>query len=331
MAPLLALHARSLRLERVAERIAGIDAAAVRLALQDMAATWPERCPLAPQATLLADLDTRVADLAKRLGAGDESAVAEAEQLTAAVRAALLANPLLDFDRLLAVRRRFPALAGARNAAPGTTQNWLTSDAIPHQGAWHDALVVLGKLRGPVAEQTLYEPADGETLLEPDVHFDGDRILFAKNGAAQKNYRLWEIAADGQGLQQVTPDDGADVGHFDGCYLPSGDIVFTSTAAYQGLPCTYGSSMVCLYRLDRRTGAIRQLTFEQDSDWCPVVLPSGRVMYQRWEYTDQSHANSRMLFHMNPDGTDQRELRGSGSWFPGSFFYARPVPGPRGW
>ncbi len=34
-----------------------------------------------------------------------------------------------------------------------------------------------------------------------------------------------------------------------------------------------------------------------------------------------------MLFHMNPDGTDQREFRGSGSWFPGSFFYAKPIPG----
>ena len=51
------------------------------------------------------------------------------------------------------------------------------------------------------------------------------------------------------------------------------------------------------------------------------------MLYQRWEYTDQSHSNSRMLFHMNPDGTDQREFRGSGSWFPGSFFYARAIPG----
>ena len=57
------------------------------------------------------------------------------------------------------------------------------------------------------------------------------------------------------------------------------------------------------------------------------MLPNGRVLYQRWEYTDQSHSNSRMLFHMNPDGTDQREFRGSGSWFPGSFFYAQAIPG----
>ena len=85
--------------------------------------------------------------------------------------------------------------------------------------------------------------------------------------------------------------------------------------------------MTCLYLLDPGTQDIRQLTFEQDSDWCPTVLPNGRLLYLRWEYTDQSHANSRILFHMNPDGTDQREFRGSGSWFPGSFFYAKPIPG----
>ncbi|MRR39104.1 hypothetical protein EG829_31550, partial [bacterium] len=85
--------------------------------------------------------------------------------------------------------------------------------------------------------------------------------------------------------------------------------------------------MTCLYLFDPMKNTVRQLTFEQDSDWCPTMLPNGRVLYQRWEYTDQSHSNSRILFHMNPDGTDQREFRGSGSWFPGSFFYARPIPG----
>jgi formylglycine-generating enzyme required for sulfatase activity len=128
-------------------------------------------------------------------------------------------------------------------------------------------------------------------------------------------------------VRQITPDDGADVGHFDPCYLPDGRIIFASTAVYQGLPCEFGAqAMTCLYLFDPMKGTIRQLTFEQDSDWCPTVLPNGRVLYQRWEYTDQSHSNSRLLFHMNPDGTDQREFRGSGSWFPGSFFYARAIP-----
>ena len=53
----------------------------------------------------------------------------------------------------------------------------------------------------------------------------------------------------------------------------------------------------------------------------------GRVLYLRWEYTDLPHSNSRILFHMNPDGTAQMEYYGSNSFFPNSFFYARPDSG----
>ena len=77
----------------------------------------------------------------------------------------------------------------------------------------------------------------------------------------------------------------------------------------------------------QRDGRIRQLTVEQDHDWCPTVLNNGRVMYLRWEYTDIPHAFSRILFHMNPDGTQQAEYYGSNSYWPAAMFFARPIPG----
>jgi len=55
-------------------------------------------------------------------------------------------------------------------------------------------------------------------------------------------------------------------------------------------------------------------------------MPSGRVMYLRWEYSDLPHSNSRMLFTANPDGTDQRAYYGSNSYWPNSIFGARPIP-----
>lgn len=251
--------------------------------------------------------------------------------LRALSREALLANPALDFDRILVVQRKTKAparQAEGRSLGAGTS-NWSTSDTLPRTGEFEDALVVLSDLRGSGRLTPLYRPETaGETILDPVLHFDADRILFAKNGVREKNWRLWELALVEGTARQVSPDHGEDVAHFDPCYLPDGRILFASTASYQGLPCLFGSdAMTCLYLLDRASGGVRQLTFEQDSDWCPTVLPNGRVLYLRWEYTDQSHANSRMLFHMNPDGTDQREFRGSGSWFPGSFFYAKPLPG----
>ena len=66
---------------------------------------------------------------------------------------------------------------------------------------------------------------------------------------------------------------------------------------------------------------------DQEHNWCPTVLNNGRVLYLRWEYADLPHAHSRRLFHMNPDGTGQMEYLSSNSYFPNSFFYARPIPG----
>ncbi len=124
----------------------------------------------------------------------------------------------------------------------------------------------------------------------------------------------------------LIPDD--DVDNYDACYLPDGNIVFTSTAPFIGVPCVQGSSHVTnSYLFNPKKEQIRRLTYDQDHNWCPVVLNNGKVMYQRWEYSDIPHFASRMLFTMNPDGTNQKELYGSNSYWPNSMFYARPIPG----
>ncbi len=86
-------------------------------------------------------------------------------------------------------------------------------------------------------------------------------------------------------------------------------------------------AMCVLYRIDRKTGEVRQLTYEQDSDYTPTVTHDGRVMFTRWEYSDIPHFFSRILMTMNPDGVGQLSLWGSGSWVPTFFYKARCVPG----
>ena len=56
-------------------------------------------------------------------------------------------------------------------------------------------------------------------------------------------------------------------------------------------------------------------------------MNNGRVMYTRWEYTDLTHYYSRIVMNMNPDGTEQKALYGSGSMFPNSTFDIQPLPG----
>ncbi|MBM3890536.1 MAG: hypothetical protein FJ388_15600, partial [Verrucomicrobia bacterium] len=352
------IYRQSAVFSEAVKRLEDVDPKAVALALADMARAWPERCDAAKHHKLLDALKERDALLAALRECKGE-AVGRANALAAEARAALLANPLLDFDKLLVLKRGVSKPATqAMSYDIGQPNNWLTDDVVARTGAFQDEIAVLSDLRGVGRFQTIYAAQNKETIFAPELNFDADRILFSKKSAKEAGLRLWEMAADGSGLRQVTPDDGDDVSHMEPCCLPNGDIIFTSNATYQGLPCVFGSAaMASVYRLSRNavnvggasaprpsaaakeegrgaeappTFQIRQLTFEQDSDWCPTVMPSGRVMYLRWEYTDQSHANSRMLFHMNPDGTDQRELRGRGSWFPGSFFHARPVPGTAG-
>jgi formylglycine-generating enzyme required for sulfatase activity len=320
-----------------------IDPVALVRAVDDLTLHFPERYPdregLLRRASEYAE---RYEAINEGIAKGDAEAWRAVTEIVAFQRETLLANPLLDIDRLLVLRRRLGTNArSAMGSSLGVgTLNAHTNDSLARNG-WDNEIAILSGLNpasspdsaiDPLTKpsiETLYKPVgdSGKIITDLDVDFEAHRVMFSSVGDAEPNWRLFELNIDGTELSQVVPDDGPDVGHFDSCYLPDDNIMFCSTASYQGLPCEYGSrAMVCLYRYERASGRIRQLTFEQDSDWCPTALSNGRVMYLRWEYADLPHSNSRILFHMNPDGTSQMEYYGSGSYFTPSFFYARPIP-----
>ena len=161
-----------------------------------------------------------------------------------------------------------------------------------------------------------------------DMHWDAGKILFSSTTPAK--WELFELDTDGRNLRQVQTSTDRDVDNFDACYLPNDDILFTSTACFKAVPCSNHDQVANLFRLYRETGQVRQLTFEQDQDWCPTMLPDGRALYLRWEYSGLAHFVSRILFTMNPDGTGQRQYLGGGDYWPNAVFYARPCPGDPG-
>jgi formylglycine-generating enzyme required for sulfatase activity len=328
-----------------------LDVTALRLAIDDLSQTFPERYTAG--AACLEEFQRREPDFAaltEGLQQGDPLAVDQVERLLALRRDALLANPLLDFGRLLLVKR--PA------AAPqwGLPANFQGNDSLPRTG-FDDELAVLSPLQPDGTLTTVLGP-EKNFVGDVDLDFDGQRLLFSSLNE-QRRWRVYELElggtvpvpvfraekrdwlraspnADARPIKsgtvpvpvfrQIPQIDETDVDNFDACYLPGGDIVFTSTATYIGVPCVFGGSHVSnLYHLNRATGDIRRLTYDQDHNWCPTVLPNGRVMFLRWEYADLAHSNSRLLFSMNPDGTNQMEYYGSNSYFPTSFFYARPL------
>ncbi len=272
----------------------------LQLAIMDLAATHGERYP-------------RAAEFMERL-----ERVAGEDEFTALRREALLAHPLLDGDRILLLERDAKV--------NGLPQNWQGNSHLP-RGEVANRIAVLRDLRGTPRLETIHQPQTRRLITDIDLHPAADRMLFSMVGANNR-WQVFEMRLDGSMPEPLPLIDEPDVDNYDACYLPDGNIIFGSTATYTGVPCVNGNSDVAnLHRLERRTGVIRRLTFDQEHNWNPTVLPDGRVMYLRWEYSDLPHSNSRILFQMNPDGTNQTELYGSNSYFPNAFFYGRPVPG----
>lgn len=261
---------------------------------------------------------TRLDDLEKEYGAlADKNDAAWNEKFAAFRREALLANPLLDEMKLLVVR-------SPKIPAPG--DNFMTLDKVAKNG-WDNEFAILSDLRGVDPTLTpIFRPKDGRPICEPELNWDGKRVMFSSITDETGGWGVFEVGVDGNNLRLLTPTDQKDVNFFDSCWTPDGAVIACSNAGMQALPCINGSDpMANIYRIEKDK-SVRQLTFEQDSDWHPTPLKNGRIMYLRWEYSDIMHYYSRILFHMNPDGTNQAELYGSGSMFPTAFKHAREFP-----
>jgi formylglycine-generating enzyme required for sulfatase activity len=308
---------------RVAQaRLDAFDLPALKRAVEDLARALPER-DAREYATQLAFYEQAVPVAERLLRSGDRARALAAERqvdrLEAFRRRALLANPLLDFDRILLIKRP------AGSPGLGLPQNWQGNCSLPRRG-YDDALCVLSLKGGPETIETIFRPDPPRMIADVDLHWDGDRILFSMLGSHDR-WQVFELTLDDLVLRQVTPGAYEDVDNYDACYLPDGRILFDSTRCFQGIPCVGGADQVAnLYLLDESDGSIRRLCFDQDHNWCPAVLNDGRVLFTRWEYSDTPHYFTRLLMHMNPDGTGQMEFYGSNSYWPNSIFYARPIP-----
>jgi formylglycine-generating enzyme required for sulfatase activity len=231
---------------------------------------------------------------------------------------ALLSNPLTCFKKLLLLKRRRGQL--------GLPVNHKCNSGIKRTG-YDNEIAVLGPVRPEGRLQTLFRPQGDEFVGEMDLHFDADRLLFTMPKG--KSWHIFEIKTDSSGLRQVSrsnhPDD---VDNFDACYLPDGRIVFASTASYTGVPCWHGKERACsIYLMDADGDNMRQLCFDQDLDLHPAVLPTGQIIFSRWDYTGPMHIYLRPLMVMNPDGTGQRAIYGSNSYWPNALYFPRGVPG----
>lgn len=294
-----------------------LDFEAVCRAVEDLQNTYGDAYPIS-QDTLnaLREAHSRLPETIQVADTGDNTARELIKTWRAQAQAALLSNPLLAFDRVLLIRRSANQL--------GLPQNWESNSSLPLSG-FDNEIIVFSIAEGSV--QTLYRPAKDVFVGDLSLHWDAEKLLFSMPGSNGR-WQVHEFYLPDRTVRELPLIYEPDVDNYEACYLPDDNVIFASTAPFVGVPCVTGASHVSnVYRYDVAEGTIRRLTFEQDHNWCPRVLSNGRILYLRWEYSDIPHFASRILFHMNPDGTGQMEYYGSNSYWPNAMFYARPIPG----
>ncbi|HEX3139002.1 MAG TPA: hypothetical protein VHQ87_03050, partial [Rhizobacter sp.] len=160
-------------------------------------------------------------------------------------------------------------------------------------------------------------------VSDPEVSYDGKKIVFAMNCPAAKNpkctghWNIWEYdmsvgGLKGGTLRQITSSTDDDV---DPAYLPAGaGFVFASnrqratvdlpsgTDTYAALDEYERERVLNLYTMDSKGANITRISVNQSHDRNPVVLADGDIMFSRWDHV--GGRNHFKVFTVKPDGTN---------------------------
>ncbi len=280
---------------------------------REMAARW-QALPEPPE--LSRELARLEAIEAKLAGVPAESAEARALYLDVrrVKRQIMFAHPAVDFSQLvfIDVPERYPHESMHRSypQAQLNCVRLLVLDGL-HPGG---EVRKLGQSLGPGWH------------WRPDVSFDGRRVLFGFRPADERTFNLYEVGVDGTGLRQLT---GADYDDMDPIYLPDGGIAFLTTRGNSYARCVVGHPSTLLARCDADGRNIYILSGGGEPEYTPALMPDGRILYTRWEYTDKDLFHVQSLWTVRPDGTGTSVFWGNQSYWPDLLMEARPIPNSR--
>ena len=170
---------------------------------------------------------------------------------------------------------------------------------------------------------TLIELKDG-VIRDPELSFDGKKIIFSMRKNKDDFYHIYEMNTDGSGMKQLTFAEG--ISDIDPLYLPDGGIVFSSTR--QPKYCMCNRHIMCnLYRMEADGANITQIGVSTLFEGQSSLLSDGRILYDRWEYVDRNFGDAQGLWTVNPDGTKHSIYYGNNTQSPGGVIDARQIPG----
>jgi hypothetical protein len=186
-----------------------------------------------------------------------------------------------------------------------------------------------------------YTKGQGD-VSDPEVSYDGTKLLFSMRGPTDAGWRVWEYDVAHKALRgpiactvaSGTTPAGDDV---DPAYLPDGRIVFVSNRQEKSHQLMTQQGMTDFsyldeYERERATTLhvmnadgtnCHQISYNQSHDRNPTVLQTGEIMYSRWDHV--GGRNQFSIFFTNPDGTNLFVLYGAHS--PGnSYLHPRELP-----
>jgi hypothetical protein len=297
---------------------------AVRRAIRDLSDSFGERYPMGQK--YLAALDRIESQVHAATGHRMTELQRQFETLR---REALLANPLLSGQPLLFVVRA--QYAPDHHNTETMFQTGEINTASFRAGGALKLLVLVPASSGIPPEggvtntrtATVYEAPKG-VVRDPDVSFDGKRILFSMRLDAADDYHIYEIHAEGTHLKQLTAGHG--ISDIDPIYLPNGQILFTSTREPKYCMCNR-HIMGNLFTMDADGANIQQIGHSTLHEGHASLLHDGRVLYDRWEYVDRNFGNAQGLWTTNPDGSNHAVYYGNSTESPGAKLEARAIPG----
>jgi len=303
-----------------------VNFANLRSAIADKIKTFGPRYPDGPQhLKQLADLEVRCNAVQDR---GPEQLQEIHDILTSFKRRVMSDSPLLNFDKLIFVKRlTYGSSHIYSDFADGSRKMGgnicILSPAVPS-----------GKVR------TLAPQLEGGLFGRFDVSFDAKKVVFAYKKSLNDPYRIYEIGVEGSGLRQLTfegPDEADTIKRYAGschglgyddvepCYLPDGRIIFSSTRSQRSVFC-FPISATSLYIMDADGKNIRNLSRSPLTELNPCVMSDGRIIYMRWEYVDKGFGNVQSLWSMRPDGSHSTHVYKNDTVLPAGLVDARSIP-----
>jgi hypothetical protein len=259
-------------------------------------------------------------------------------------------NPLLDFDKLVFIKRHRAFYQHMCDQFYGICQNpggglYVLENPFSEAPTVRDVLAssicetgrLCGQqLRGGSGQQPdlrydgqkefTGDDAEGGSFLSPALSPDARQIAFAyveRKGSREQIFhedptrghwnpqRCYHLfKVNVDGSNLQQLTDGS-WNEFDPCWLPNGRLAFISERRGGYLRCGRACPLYTLYDMRPDGGDINCLSFHDSNEWNPSVAHDGRIVWTRWDYVDRHGCIAHMPWIITLDGRDPRPLHGN--------------------